>query len=319
MFPRHRLAAILSFLLTVASACRGAAPGPPPPVAAPDSAALPTPRVALSRPAADTSALPGSLEIALASRDPLALADTSLPRLADLSEAERAALVAGLAKWPMPARIAAIAFLQVGTPYVLGPLGEEEAPDTDPLIQFRTTDCAVLVLVSEALAHAREAGGERNAMKLANYRDGKIGYASRLHFTTDRLDHSPYDRDITAEVAGDLARTRRVTLNRKPDGSRWIPIAWERERDVVYLPIADAGRLEEWHRAGRLPDAVGVALVQERRLAEGLDVVHETLLWKGQTLLHGSSRIGRVVTIPWSDFLKERGRLYDGVVIFGFE
>jgi hypothetical protein len=299
-----RRTSLVPLLLCLSTACQGALPPP-----------LPT-----SKASVETSArLPAVLLDALSRRDPLALADTRLPRLKDLSDLERSALIRELDVWPVSDRVAACAFLQVGTPYRLGPLGEEAAPDTDPIIQFRTTDCAVLVLVSEALAHALEAGGEREAMKLANYRNGVVGYASRLHFTTDRLDVSPYDRDITADVAGDLVRSRRVFLNRKPDGSRWIPIEWTREREVVYIPIHEAGRFEEWHRAGRLPDAVGVALVQERRLGEGLDVVHETLLWRGRTLLHGSSRIGRVVTIPWNDFLKERAASYDGVVIYAFQ
>ena len=262
--------------------------------------------------------LPESLRRALDRRDPLALADTTLPRLAGLDSTQRAALAAQLAGWPVPRRVAAWAFLQVGTPYQLGPLGEEAPPDTQPLIEFRTSDCAVLNLVSAAMAHAPEAGGERAAMAIANYRGGGVSYATRFHFTTDRLDSCRYYRDVTRRVAGEQVRSRRVTLNRKRDGSRWIPIEWSRPRDVVYVPRELGARFAEWYDQGRLPEVAGVAFVQEPMLDDGLDVVHESLLWRGRTLLHASSRTGRVVTLPWTEYLDGPGRRQDGFVLFEY-
>ena len=125
------------------------------------------------------------------------------------------------------------------------------------------------------------------------YRGGVVSYATRFHFTTDRLDSCRYYRDITKSVAGSECRSRRVELNRRADGSRWIPIEWSRARDVIYVPRALAPRFARWFDEGRLPEATGVAFVQEPLLGDGLDVVHESLLWKGRTLLHASSRTGR--------------------------
>src|SRR5262245_4762481 len=264
------------------------------------------------------AALSEALVRALDAQDPLALADTTLPRVARLDSMQRAAVAARLAGWPVPRRVAAWAFLQVGTPHQVWPLGEEAPPDTQPLIEFATSDCAVLNLVSAALAHAPEAGGERAAMAIANYHGGVVSYATRFHFTTDRLDSCPYYRDITKAVAGKECRSRRVTLNRRADGSRWIPIAWSRTRDVAYVPRSLAARFPHWHDEGRLPDATGVAFVQESKLADGLDVVHESLLWKGRTLLHASNTTGRVVTIPWKDYLAGPGRRHDGFVLFEY-
>lgn len=152
----------------------------------------------------------------------------------------------------------------------------------------------------------------------ANYRHEVMSYESRLHFTTDRLDVSPYDSDITRRVGGSHVKSRLVTLNRRQNGSRWIDIDWERERRVDFLPIDFAERFPKMFQAGVLPEAMGVAFVQESRLKDGLDVVHESLLWQGRLLLHGSSRIGRVTTISWKDFLRERGKTYDGVVLFEY-
>ncbi len=265
-----------------------------------------------------SAALPEALDRALERHDPLALADTTLPRLADLNREQRTQLAERLASWNVGRRVAAWAFLQVGVPYRLGQLGEEAPPDTDPVIEFQTTDCAVLNLVSAALAHVRDAGGEREAMAIANYRRGVISYATRLHFTTDRLDSPPYYRDITSRVGGRACRRCRVVLNQKADGGHWIPIDWRRHRDVFYVPRTWGPRFARWHDQGRLPAAMGIAFVQASTLSDGLDVVHESMLWRGRTLLHASSRTGRVVTIPWDEFLSGPGHRYDGFVLFAY-
>lgn len=280
---------------------------------APRSAAAAVPAVVAAHPV-----FPAALDRALERHDPPALADTTLPRLAALDATDRARLAARLAGWDTGARVAAYAFLQVGTPYRLGPLGEEAPPDMDPVIEFETTDCAVLNLVSAALAHVRDAGGERAAMAIANYRRGLIGYATRFHFTTDRLDSCAYYRDITRQVAGPACRHRVVTLNRRADGGRWIPIDWSRKREVAYVPRSLGAEFARWYAERRIPAAMGVAFVQERKLADGLDVVHESLLWKGRTFLHASSRTGRVVTLPWPEFLAGPGSGYDGFVLFEY-
>jgi hypothetical protein len=262
--------------------------------------------------------LPTPLVRELSRNDPLALADTTLPRLADLDSAQRQDLARRLAGWSVASRVAAWAFLQVGTPYRLGPLGEEAPPDSDPVIDFKASDCAVLNLVSAALAHVQEAGGEREAMAIANYRGAVISYATRFHFTTDRLDSCPYYRDITRRVGGNACLRKTVVLNHRADGSRWIPIDWSRERDVVYVPRAFGPRFARWYDSRRLPAVTGVAFVQASTLDDGLDVVHESLLWKGRTLLHASSLTGRVVTMPWQAFLNGPGRRYDGFVLFEY-
>jgi hypothetical protein len=266
---------------------------------------------------AGLSSLPPALEDALQTNNPLALADTTLPRLAALDSAQRNLVAARIASWPVDHRVAAWAFLQVGIPYELGPLGEGAPPDTQPVLAFKVADCATLNLMAAALAH-RSDGGERAAMARANYRDGRIAYGSRLHFTTDRLDVSPFYRDITRRVAGSACRVKRVTLNRHRDGTRWIPIDWTRVRDVAYVPRERGPEFAVWYDKGRLPDAMGVAFVRVASMDDGLDVLHESLLWKGRTLLHASSRTGRVVTLPWTEFLAGPGQRYDGFVLFEY-
>lgn len=272
----------------------------------------------LAGPAFAGAPLPPALQRALARHEPSALADTTLPRLAALDSVSRAAVAESLASWPVPRRVAAWAFLQVGAPYRLGPLGEETPPDTDPLIRYDVSDCAVLNLTSVALAHAGDAGGERAAMAIANYRGGVVSYATRFHFTTDRLDSCAWYADVTRRVGGRLCRSRGVMLNRRADGGRWIAIDWSRPRTVTWIPRASGERFGAWWASGRLPEVVGVAFVRESTLGDGLDVVHESLLWRGHVLLHASSLTGRVVTMPWRDYLRGPGRRHDGFVLFEY-
>lgn len=155
-------------------------------------------------------------------------------------------------------------------------------------------------------------------MALANYRGGVISYATRFHFTTDRLDLSPYYRDITRMAGGSACRSRTVVLNRKANGERWIPIDWSRTRLVRYVPRAMGARFARWVDQGHLPAVVGVAFVRTSVMSDGLDVVHESMLWRGRTFLHASSLTGRVVTMPWTEFLAGPGRRYDGFVLFAY-
>ena len=85
-----------------------------------------------------------------------------------------------------------------------------------------------------------------------------------------------------------------------------------------YLPRTSGERFGLWYDHGRLPSAMGIAFVQKSKLADGLDVVHESMLWKGRVFLHASSATGRVVTMPWTEFLAGPGRRYDGFVLFRY-
>ncbi|RMH58935.1 MAG: DUF1460 domain-containing protein [Candidatus Hydrogenedentota bacterium] len=237
------------------------------------------------------------------------LADTRYPRLSEMSEEERKEWRMFLAKEPLPRRVAAWAFLQVGTPYQGGALGEGTGLDTDPMIRFDVTDCTILNLVSVSLAHS-EVSSETEAIRIAGYRPGEtVAFENRLHFTTDRLDVSPWFKDVTGRFRG--ARRHRVHLNRRRDGGRWIGIDWNRWRDVTYLPAEEAVSL---FQDTDCPEVLGVGFTKRKILDDGLDMLHEGLLYRGETVVHASSRRGRVILEPFSKMV----RRYDGVVFFEY-
>lgn len=238
------------------------------------------------------------------------LKENRYPRLSRFSEPQIIAFCTRLQGEPIERRVAALAFLQVGTPYSGGALGEEQPPDTAPLLRYDVTDCAILNLVCAALAHVDASHSPRRCIVVANYAPGAAPtFNSRLHFTSDRIARSPYYRDVTAELGIKSLRTRPVTLNLRKNGSRWVDIDWQCPRTLTYVP---ANTVYPWHR---LPETLGVAFVKESRLADGLDVVHEGVLYRGEKVVHASSKAGRVIVEPFTVMLKR----YDGVIFFAYK
>ena len=266
----------------------------------------------------ESELIPISISKCIENKNFSELADTSIPRLLSLSDNSRRELLEHLETLSIPERVAVLIFLQVGTPYKTGPLGEDIEPDTDPVFSLKFADCTVMILIAESLAHAIEYRGETRAMQFANYRVGDISYENRFHFTTDRLDSSPFDRDITKLIAPEFVKTVSVNLNEKLNGEKWISINWSRKRIINYIPFSKTEDAKNWFESGRLPEAVGVGFLKKKFMENGLDLLHEGFLWKGEILVHASSRAGRVVSVNWRDFIKERGGLYDGVIFYEF-
>jgi hypothetical protein len=214
-------------------------------------------------------------------------------------------------------KLLALARLRVGTPYALGCLGEEEEPDTDPLFRLDRADCTVLVVTDAALLRARSLDGARAWIRRVHYRDETPSYASRFHFTEDRIVSSPFFADITPNAAPDsLLRPVRVFLNRKASREALLPIPWEREMEIRYLPTS---RVTE-EVLDQLPLACGVAFVAEKNIPHGFLVSHEGIVLRRRVLHHASSEAGEVVEVPLLSYLKRPSGVgrFDGVLFYAF-
>ncbi|MFH1277646.1 MAG: N-acetylmuramoyl-L-alanine amidase-like domain-containing protein [Candidatus Eisenbacteria bacterium] len=215
------------------------------------------------------------------------------------------------------AKLIVLADLRAGTPYALGCLGEEGKPDPDPLFRLDEADCTVLVMTDAALLRARSWEECIRWMERIHYRDGVPSYESRYHFTADRIFGSPHFRDLTGEVAPDLLlREISVTLNRDERGERLLPIRWERTLTVRYLPSSRVTETILDH----LPEACGVAFVNEKNRSRGYLISHEGILLHHRTLHHASAAAGRVTDVPILAYLwKSQGDpRFDGVLFFEF-
>ncbi len=216
-------------------------------------------------------------------------------------------------------RLRTLALLRTGTPYALGCLGEGKGGDVDPDPIFRldSTDCTVLVLTDAALARSTSLAEAKEAIIAIHYRGGKVDYANRYHFTVDRILHSPGFEEITAEAAGDsLLEEISLTLNRTAEGTALLDIPWELTVTARFLP---ADRLTP-EIAERLGAVCGVAFVNRRNVAKGYLVSHEGIVFDGAVLHHASSSSGKVVSVPFLEYLAGEGDTprFDGVIFYKF-
>ncbi len=213
-------------------------------------------------------------------------------------------------------RLKALAVLRLGTPYQLGPLGEEKGRDKDPIFRIDVTDCTTFILTTVALLHSSSTEEAREMMKFLNYRAEEITFEGRLHFITDRNDVSPYFKDITQEVIQlDKIKQKDVILNEiKEDGKRLIDIDWGKSTIINYIPHHHI--TQEFLKG--LPGAVGIAFIKENDTAIGLDVAHEGFLFDGKTLIHASLVQGKVIGENFLDyyFSKQKIPKFEGIILF---
>ncbi len=214
-------------------------------------------------------------------------------------------------------RLKTLAILRIGTLYQLGCLGEESGRDKDPIFRLEVTDCTAFVLTTVALLHSQNLEEAKEMMKFLNYRpDSEITFESRLHFTTDRNEASPYFRDITGEgICGCKLKTKKVTLNKiKADGKRLIDIDWEKEIVMKYIPNQYITK----ELFDNLPKAIGIAFIKEGDEEIGLDVRHEGFLVDGELLFHATSLEEKVMAEDFFEYYfgKDGNPRFDGIILF---
>lgn len=159
----------------------------------------------------------------------------------------------------LPQRVGAVSERFLGTTYKLGPLGEGDDGefDRDPLYRFDAVDCTTFVEEVMALSLKPDLKDALDTLQKIRYADGKVGYATRNHFT--EADWVPknvwagYLRDITREVAGEKTLEVTKIVSKK---------SW-------YLHMSTAnieGRFSPSERAKRLPklQALGETMEDQR-------------------------------------------------------
>lgn len=209
------------------------------------------------------------------------------------------------------ARIAALSRHLLGTPYVPHTLvGGPHTPE-QLVVDLAGVDCFTFLDVIEALRRAAGPADFPAQLRQVRYRDGVVAYRHRRHFFSDWVaDPGTGLRDVTAAVGGDRARTVVKALNRKADGSRWLPGIPVVRRRLTYLP---GNRLDREVLA-RLQSGDYLGIYSEQA---GLDVSHVGLLvvtGDRYLLRHASSRPGlrRVVDVDLRDYLRDR----PGLVVY---
>ncbi len=210
--------------------------------------------------------------------------------------AARALLRQVAASRSVAARLARLARLLLGRPYIERPLGG--GPDRAERLVTRLDgfDCVTLVESALALARVRRADSFAAELRRLRYRDGRPGWTSRLHYFSDWLRTNQARGMVRIRTGGAGARRIETRLS------------------------AVAGLAPRWTRFDVLPKN---ALLRARRrvhaanivafasVRAGLDFFHTGLLLADPTaadperweLIHASRSAGRVLAEPLLGFL----------------
>jgi len=223
-------------------------------------------------------------------------------------------------------RLCAIALKRLGTPYYLKAIGDGKGYDSNPVFNIRTTNCTAFILTNVALASARTYQQADSAMAYINYYpvpDGQdpINYKNRIHYTSHRLQSSNYFYVLTDSIADKKQqRTINLILNRKQDGSHFLPIDWEKHIELRYIPRKNITK----NLLKRFPNVCGVGIVRKELFEKGVIIGHEGIVIDGKYFIHASLFANKVVKEDFYGYTRKRritdGKFVcDGIVIYRME
>ncbi|MCP3674951.1 MAG: DUF1460 domain-containing protein [Gammaproteobacteria bacterium] len=218
-------------------------------------------------------------------------------------------------------RLRALALWRVGTPYEIFKLGEERAPDFDPIFRLDVSDCTSHVLTSLSLAQSNSWDEAQQNMIKIHYKPDQQGkkiptYKSRWHFTSDRIMNHPSTPAIsTRYIDNDKLVVQSITLNLQDNGKELLKLGWSLDADVQYIPNEQITA----ELLSKLPKIAGVAFVKPKYFSKGLINAHEGMIVDGAKLLHAGQVAGETVV---EDFMKyyftDKGPRFGGIMLFEF-
>jgi hypothetical protein len=202
----------------------------------------------------------------------------------------------------------------LGTRYVLGPLGEGQGQDPDPLIRYDAVDC--VTFVEEVLALTRAESGDKvcDTLQQIRYRGDQISYAERNHFVEaawlPNNVKKGYLKEITREVAGaDVLESKRTfTLEdwkHRSDAKEIVlpdALAPVGEFDLNILPLDKVVAHQD-----QLPNGAVMIMVRSWGPLTSNRIGHLGLIVrKGDAVFvrHASSLKHEVIDVPIADFVE---------------
>tara|TARA_B110000438_G_scaffold23435_1_gene21471 strand:- start:123 stop:974 length:852 start_codon:yes stop_codon:yes gene_type:complete len=218
-------------------------------------------------------------------------------------------------------RLLAFSLWQVGKPYELFCLGEEEGVDKDPIFRLDVSDCTVHILTSLASVQAQSWSGAKLKLIQIHYKANSSGksfptYNSRWHYTSDRIEENPSTKNITNNlVLPEKLKNITITLNQKSNGKEFLDLNWKKSISINYIPsdkiTSDIIK--------KLPVISGVAFVKKSYFDTGLIVAHEGMIINNKNIIHASSEYGKTVNMDFMEYyFRSDGELFDGVLFYSF-
>lgn len=199
----------------------------------------------------------------------------------------------------------------LGAKYIRDPLGEELAPDTDPLIRTDAFDCTTFV-------ETVMAGGDVSNLNQIRYKDGEIDFLNRNHFIeTDWLKNN-VNRVENVSAQYGKTKTRRLTINK----AGWLKKVHKIDADIApefvtleYVPYKNLTQPNNTETMIVLFISANSNSVDT--IGTELAVTHMGLLLPGgQTLRHASSAAGHVVDAEFMKYSSRRRQMGEMGVAF---
>jgi hypothetical protein len=209
-------------------------------------------------------------------------------RLGRWSQGLISELLGSLGDGSVGSRIGVISGAFLGTPYEQATLIGSNEIEEHLVINLAELDCFTFLDYVEAMRRSNSFDEFVRRVKEVRYRSGFVSNGTRNHFFTECIEQNgAYVTDITGDIGGNNVRTVRKQLNKKHDGTAYVPDIMTSDRDVTYLPVnALFGAI---HRL-QIGDYLGVYSP-----CEGLDVSHTGIVVEvqgGLALRHASSLEG---------------------------
>lgn len=220
-------------------------------------------------------------------------------------------------------RLQALAQMRLDTPYEFKAIGDGSGIESRPIFRIDKTNCTVLVLTNMALASALNYQQAESLMIYLNYyptegNKNQISYENRRHFTADRLLTSEYFDLITTSIAkAEELDTVNLVLNRQSDGSHFLPINWEKEVELPYIPEKFITR----QFLDRLPAVCGIGVIQKELFKKGIIIAHEGMLFDEKYFIHASKFRRKVIQENFLRYCRKtklgnNEPVCDGIVIY---
>ena len=196
----------------------------------------------------------------------------------------------------------------VGKPYINDPLGENIAPDSDPLIRFDAFDCTTFV---ETVL----ADGDAEKLNKIRYKNGRVGFTNRNHFIESEW--IPNNSDLVKNISSKYAKTavRRVKINRSKWMKRIHNITIPRDIktiDLEYIPYENLGDI---HTNRPLVVLFIRSKISTNKLGTDLAVRHMGFLLPNGVLRHASSSAGCVVDVNFNEYVAKMKKMPNNIGI----
>ena len=189
------------------------------------------------------------------------------------------------------------------TPYAENTLGGASDQTEQLTVDLSGLDCFTYIDYVESLRLSGNLAEFKKKLAKTRYKDGAVRWDKRKHFFSDWVSGNDKNaHDVTQEIGSDAAVTVTKELNKKTDGSFWLPGLAAVRREISYIPSQKIGpRILEGIKTG---DYLGVYSARD-----GLDVSHTGIAVRkdsGIYLRHASTIHGKVLDEELVDYMRNK-------------